>query len=76
MSHYEVAAENGLRVRVEADDQVEAFAKAVDLAPEIEMGGAYLAVDESGRPLPIGWDGGDPHDAVELGQSIDNGDLR
>ncbi|HYI67150.1 MAG TPA: hypothetical protein VEW95_09520 [Candidatus Limnocylindrales bacterium] len=69
MTEFEVAGENGHRVRVLAEDEVEAFETAITVDPDIEMGGAYPAAD-----LPIGWDGGDAEDAEALGQSIDNGD--
>lgn len=69
MTAFEVAAENGHRVRVDADDDVDAVAQAGELDPDIWYAGAY-PVD--GRP--IGWDGGDPEDAIALGESIDNGD--
>lgn len=55
MSVYEVAGENGHRVRVEASDEAEAFARAIEEDPDIEMGGVYPA-----EGLPVGWDGGDP----------------
>lgn len=60
MSEYEVAAENGHRVRVLADDELEAFETAVTVDPDIEMAGVYPA-----EGLPIGHDGGDPHDAAD-----------
>jgi hypothetical protein len=60
MSTWEVAAENGHRVRVEAEDEAEAFATALEMDPDIEMAGAYPA-----DGLPIGWDGGDAEDALE-----------
>lgn len=68
---FEVAAENGHRVRVDVDAedeteaQAEAFAKAVELDPDIEMAGAYAV---EGRP--IGWDGGDAEDAVARGREL------
>ncbi len=72
MSLYEVAAENGHRVRVEADSEAEAVAIAHEVDPDIEMAGAYLI----GDLVPVGWDGGDPHDAVAEGESIDHGDYK
>ncbi len=63
---WEVAAENGHRVRVLAENEAEAFGTAVTIDPDIEMGGAY-PVDG----LPIGWDGGDPHDATS--ETLDAG---
>lgn len=63
MTEYEVAAENGHRVRVDADDELDAVMQAGEIDPDIWYAGAY-PVD--GRP--IGWDGGDPHDAVEADQ--------
>ena len=58
LKQYEVAAENGMRVRVRAVDEAEAVSKASDLDSDIEMAGAYLVGNK-----PVGWDGGDPHDA-------------
>ena len=58
MTEYEVAAENGHRVRVQADDELEAVTLAAAIDPDIWYAGAYPI---EGRP--IGWDGGDPHDA-------------
>ncbi len=69
-TEYEIAAENGHRVRVLAEDEAEAFEAATLVDPDIDMAGAY-PVD--GRP--VGWDGGDPHNAQELGESIDAGDF-
>lgn len=69
MKLWEVAAENGHRVRVAAEDDAEAVMLAGELDPDIWYAGAY-PVD--GRP--IGWDGGDPEDAIAAGESIDNGD--
>jgi len=66
MTQYEVAAENGHRVRVDAegetDEELESDAvmKAGELDPDIWYAGAY-PVD--GRP--VGWDGGDAEDAIE-----------
>ena len=57
MTAYEVAAENGTRVRVDAADETEAFVLAVDLVPAIEQGSVIDATD-----LPVGWDGGDAED--------------
>ena len=68
-TEYEVAAENGHRVRVLAEDEAEAFETAVTVDPDIEMAGVY-PVDGK----PVGWDGGDPEDAVALGESLANGD--
>lgn len=62
MAEFEVAGENGHRVRVLAEDEVEAFETALSIDPDIEMGGVYPVEDK-----PIGWDGGDAHDAEELG---------
>ena len=61
-TQFEVAAENGHRVRVTADSEEEAFAAALEMDPDIEMAGVY-PVD--GRP--IGWDGGDAEDAIAEG---------
>lgn len=58
MTLYEVAAENGHRVRVEAPSELEAVMLAMEIDPDIEMAGAYPVEGK-----PIGWDGGDPHDA-------------
>lgn len=69
MPEYEVAAENGHRVRVLAESEAEAFETALTLDPDIEMAGVYEAADK-----PIGWDGGDAEDAEALGQAIDVGD--
>lgn len=69
MTEYELAAENGHRVRVLAEDEAEAFETGITVDPDIEMASVY-PVD--GRP--IGWDGGDPHDAQAAGEAIDNGD--
>lgn len=71
MTEYEVAGENGMRVRVLAEDELEAFETATTVEPDIEMGGAYPATD-----LPVGWDGGDAEDALAEGESLDNGDIR
>jgi hypothetical protein len=71
VTEYEVAAENGHRVRVDADDELEAVTKAGEVDPDIWYAGAY-PVD--GRP--VGWDGGDPHDADDEAESRDNGDVR
>ena len=57
MTQYEVAAENGHRVRVEATSEAHAVMLASEIDPDIEMAGAYLV---DGRP--IGWDGGDAED--------------
>jgi hypothetical protein len=57
---YEVAAENGHRVRVEADGELDAVMKAGELDSDIWYAGAY-PVDGK----PIGWDGGDAEDAIE-----------
>lgn len=71
MSEWEVAAENGHRVRVEATDEEHAVMLAGEEDPDIWYAGAY-PVD--GRP--IGWDGGDAEDAVAEAESIDNGDMK
>lgn len=63
MAEYEVQAENGHRVRVLAESELEAFETAITVDPDIEMAGV---IDATG--LPIGWDGGDPHDAEEADQ--------
>lgn len=60
MAKYEVAAENGHRVRVEADSDLDAVMLAGEVDPDIWYAGAYPADDK-----PIGWDGGDAHDALE-----------
>lgn len=65
-AEYEVAAENGHRVRVLAEDEAEAFETAVTVDPDIEMAGVYPATG-----LPIGWDGGDGHDAEEQGEALE-----
>lgn len=57
MAEYEVAGENGHRVRVLAEDEAEAFSTAVSIDPDIEMAGVYPADN-----MPVGWDGGDPHE--------------
>lgn len=67
----EVQAENGHRVRINTDDDAEAFEKATEVDPDIEMAGV---VDVTGKP--VGWDGGDPHDAQAQGESYDAGDYR
>lgn len=59
---YEVAAENGHRVRIEAASDAEAWGAALALDPDIEMGGVYR-VDG----WPIGHDGGDAEDAIAEG---------
>ena len=56
MTQYEVAAENGHRVRVEADTEEDAVMLAGELDPDIWYAGAYPAATR-----PIGWDGDDPH---------------
>lgn len=63
MTDYEVAAENGHRVRVDADDELDAVTKAAEIDPDIWYAGVY-PVDGK----PVGWDGGDPHDADESDQ--------
>ena len=55
---YEVAGENGHRVRVLAEDEAEAIETALRIDPDIEQGSV---VPLSGEP--VGADGGDPHDA-------------
>lgn len=70
MNEYEVAAENGHRVRVEATDDQDAFEKAIEADPDIETGSVYRALG-----LPVGWDGGDAEDATAQGESVDNGDF-
>ena len=70
-TEYEVAGENGHRVRVLAEDEAEAFETATTVDPDIEMGGAYPAAGK-----PVGWDGGDAEDAIAEGESLDNGDYR
>ena len=70
MSTYEVAAENGMRVRVEAADELDAVMKAGEVEPDIWYAGASRADD-----LPIGWDGGDAEDALAEWESIQNGDV-
>lgn len=60
MTEWEVAGENGHRVRVLAEDELEALETAVAVDPDIEMAGVYPV---AGRP--IGWDGGDAEDAFE-----------
>lgn len=52
---YEVAAENGHRVRVQARSEREAVEAAGEIDPDIWYAGAYPAGGE-----PIGWDGDDP----------------
>lgn len=69
MPEYEIAAENGHRVRVLAEDELEALETAVTVDPDIEMAGVYVA---DGKP--IGWDGGDAEDAIAAGEALDNGD--
>jgi hypothetical protein len=63
MTYFEVAAENGHRVRVEADDELDAVMQAGEIDPDIWYAGAYPVEGK-----PVGWDGGDPHDAVEADQ--------
>ena len=70
MTLWEVAAENGHRVRVIADTEEDAFSDAVDIDPDIEMAGAYPA-----DGLPVGWDGGDAEDAIAEGERLENGDF-
>lgn len=60
MNEYEVAGENGHRVRVLAEDEAEAIETALMVDSDIEEGSVVLAVG-----VPIGADGGDPHDAEE-----------
>lgn len=66
---WEVAAENGHRVRVEADDELDAVMQAGEIDTDIWYAGAYRA---EGRP--IGWDGGDAEDAIAAGEALDAGD--
>lgn len=62
MSEWEVAGENGHRVRVSgATDELEAFELALEFDPDIEQGSVIPA------PPAVGWDGGDPHDAEKAG---------
>ncbi len=68
-TEYEIAAENGHRVRVLAENEAEAFETAVTVDPDIEMAGVYPVAGK-----PVGWDGGDGEDAEALGQSLDAGD--
>ena len=60
MGEFEIAGENGHRVRVLAEDEAEAFETGVTVDPDIEMASVYRVTEES---VAIGWDGGDPHDA-------------
>jgi hypothetical protein len=59
MTEYEVAAENGHRVRVDAVDELDAVMQAGEADPDIWYAGAYPV---EGRP--VGWDGGDAEDAL------------
>lgn len=68
MSEYEVAGENGHRVRVLAKDEAEAFETAITVDPDIEQGSVIPAAG-----LPIGWDGGDAEDALSDAGLIDGG---
>lgn len=68
---YEVAAENGHRVRVVAEDEQDAVMLAGEADPDIWYAGAYPV-----EGLPIGWDGGDAEDAIAEGESQDSGDVR
>lgn len=54
---YEVAGENGHRVRLLAEDELDAFEGALMADPDIEEASVVLAEG------PVGGDGGDPHDA-------------
>lgn len=69
MTEYEVAAENGHRVRVDAEDELDAVMQAGEADPDIWYAGAYPAEGK-----PIGWDGGDAEDAIAEGESLDHGD--
>lgn len=69
MTEYEVRGENGMSVRVLAQDEAEAFSTATTKEPDIEMASVYPA---EGRP--IGWQGGDAEDAIAEGEAIDAGD--
>jgi hypothetical protein len=71
VTEFEVAAENGHRVRVEAVDELEAVMKAGEVDPDIWYAGAYPVASR-----PVGWDGGDPHDAQAEGEALDHGDHR
>lgn len=71
MIEYEVAAENGHRVRVLADDELDAVEQAGELDPDIWYAGAYPAATK-----PIGWDGGDAHEALDEFESLENGDIK
>lgn len=62
MNEFEVAGENGHRVRVLAEDEAEAIDTALLVDPDIEEGSVYPTVG------PVGGDGGDPHDAEEADQ--------
>jgi len=64
VTEYEVAAENGHRVRVEARDEADAVMQAGELDPDIWYAGAY-PVDGK----PVGFEGGDAEDAIAEGES-------
>lgn len=65
MTEWEVRGENGMSVRVLAEDEAEAFETAITVEPAIEMGGAYPVAGK-----PVGWDGGDAEDAIEEGKRL------
>ena len=71
MIDYEVAAENGTRVRVSAADELDAVEQAGEMDPDIWYAGAYPTEDR-----PIGWDGGDAHEALDEFESLENGDMK
>lgn len=59
---FEIAGENGHRVRVQADDEAGAFEAGIAEDPDIEMASVYPSAG-----LPVGWDGGDAEDAIAEG---------
>lgn len=69
MSEYEIAGENGHRVRVLAEDETEALETGLAVDPDIEEGSI---LDVSGKP--VGWDGGDAEDALAEGERADQGE--
>jgi hypothetical protein len=71
MIEYEVRGENGHVVRVLAEDEAGAFEIGLEEDSDIEMASVYPAAG-----LPIGWQGGDAHEAMDEYESLENGDIK
>lgn len=66
MAKWEIAAENGHRVRVEAEDELDAVMQAGELDEDIWYAGAYPVESK-----PVGWDGGDAEEAIAEGMALE-----